>query len=115
MTALPSPSLAPETDLVSIRRVYARQLLARAGIAGDEALTKAFAAVAREAFLGPPPWELVPAYFIRHGLITDDPALLYFTTTARNGRSSRRTWFTSISAQAARRAPGSKICRRAGG
>jgi protein-L-isoaspartate(D-aspartate) O-methyltransferase len=75
--ALPVEPLAPKTDLVSLRRIYARQLLARAGIQRDEALTKAFSAVAREAFLGPPPWELIPTYFTGESVTTDDPALLY--------------------------------------
>jgi protein-L-isoaspartate(D-aspartate) O-methyltransferase len=65
------------TDLSVLRRIYARQLLARAGIDRNEALSEAFAAVPREAFLGSPPWELIPAYFSPKGLTTDDPALLY--------------------------------------
>ncbi|WP_281404857.1 protein-L-isoaspartate O-methyltransferase [Methylocystis sp. B8] len=61
----------------ALRRIYARQILARAGIRNNQALEEAFAAVPRENFLGPPPWELLPVYFDRKGVITDDPALLY--------------------------------------
>lgn len=67
-----------DADLATIRRAYARQMLAVAGIAGDPALEDAFAAVPRERFLGPPPWRVVAA----HGggyrdLPSSDPVLAY--------------------------------------
>lgn len=43
-------------DLATIRRAYARQMLALAEVTEDPALEAALAAVPREAFLGPPPW-----------------------------------------------------------
>ncbi|TRL28503.1 methyltransferase domain-containing protein [Methylosinus sporium] len=66
-----------QIDLVALRRVYARQLLARAGISENKALEAAFAAIPRETFLVAPPWELLPVYFNHRGVTTDDPALLY--------------------------------------
>ena len=45
-----------ELDLV--RRAYAKQVLAAAGI-DDPRVERAFAAVWREVFLGPGPWQIV--------------------------------------------------------
>lgn len=45
-------------DLDLVRRVYARQVLALAGVGENAALEQAFAKVHREQFLGPPPWKL---------------------------------------------------------
>ena len=82
-----------DADLVTIRRAYARQMLAVAGIAGDPALEDAFAAVPRERFLGPPPWRMVAA----HGggyrdLPSSDPVLAYqdvnFALVAERGVNS---------------------------
>lgn len=62
--------------LAKARQAYARQMLAIAGIDSDPPLEQAFATVARERYLGPPPWRmtagrgyrLVPAH---------DPIRLY--------------------------------------
>lgn len=65
-----------DSELATIRRAYARQMLALAEVAANPALEAAFAAVPREAFLGPPPW-------FRVGIRGDyrplpaDPAVLY--------------------------------------
>jgi protein-L-isoaspartate(D-aspartate) O-methyltransferase len=64
--------------LVTIRRAFARQMLAVAGVEDDPALEDALAAVPRERFLGPPPWRMVAA----HGggyraLPSSDPVLAY--------------------------------------
>lgn len=45
-----------QTELAVVRRAYARQMLARAGIDDFPRLESAFATVPREDFLGPPPW-----------------------------------------------------------
>src|ERR1700726_1983515 len=47
-----------ERELKIIRRAYAKQVTAAAGV-GDPRVEAAFAAVAREDFLGPGPWHIV--------------------------------------------------------
>jgi protein-L-isoaspartate(D-aspartate) O-methyltransferase len=47
-----------QTELTIVRQVYAKQILAAAGV-NDERIESAFAAVRREDFLGPGPWEIV--------------------------------------------------------
>jgi protein-L-isoaspartate(D-aspartate) O-methyltransferase len=47
-----------DSELAVIRRAYARQMLGVVGVAGDARLEDAFAAVRREDFLGPPPWQV---------------------------------------------------------
>ena len=47
-----------ERELKIIRRAYAKQVAAVAGV-GDPRIEAAFAAVAREEFLGPGPWQIV--------------------------------------------------------
>jgi protein-L-isoaspartate(D-aspartate) O-methyltransferase len=46
-----------EAALAIVRRAYARQMLAVAGVE-DAALEAAFATVRRERFIGPPPWQI---------------------------------------------------------
>jgi protein-L-isoaspartate(D-aspartate) O-methyltransferase len=65
-----------EAELAIVRRAYARQMLAIAGVADDVRLEDAFAAVRREDFLGPPPW-LFSGAFGYETLPSDDPVLLY--------------------------------------
>ena len=50
-----------ETALTTVRRVYARQMLALVGIDRLKAarLEEAFATIPRERFLGPPPWKIM--------------------------------------------------------
>lgn len=53
--------IAPTFDedaLAIVRRAYAAQMLAIAGISQDLALEQAYAAVPRERYLGPPPWQV---------------------------------------------------------
>ena len=45
-------------ELKIIRRAYAKQVTAAAGV-GDPRVAAAFAAVARDDFLGPGPWQIV--------------------------------------------------------
>jgi len=65
-----------EEVLGTIRRAFARQMLAVAGVEGDPALEDAFAAVPRERFLGPPPWRMVAHGGYRE-LPSSDPVLAY--------------------------------------
>jgi protein-L-isoaspartate(D-aspartate) O-methyltransferase len=67
--------MMPE-DLAILRRAYARQVLAAAGVT-DPALERALAETARERFLGPGPWSIV-RWGGRYRLTpTDDPVYLY--------------------------------------
>lgn len=63
-------------QLAVVRRAYARQMLAAAGIDGNSALEDAFAMVERERFVGPPPWQISRGGFYS-GLTSDDPVVLY--------------------------------------
>jgi protein-L-isoaspartate(D-aspartate) O-methyltransferase len=65
-----------EDELATIRRAYAKQILAAAQVI-DPALEDAFAATAREKYLGPGPW---PILRFDRGYVaspSDDPAYLY--------------------------------------
>ncbi|MDW9354599.1 methyltransferase domain-containing protein [Sinorhizobium meliloti] len=62
-------------ELAVIRRAYAKQILAAAGIA-DEDLEHAFTAERREHYLGPPPWFLA-RYDGYYEIPSSDPAVLY--------------------------------------
>jgi protein-L-isoaspartate(D-aspartate) O-methyltransferase len=65
-----------QSELVIVRRAYAKQTLAAAGIL-DPRLQAAFAEVAREDFLGPGPWLTfhIPGFY--KPTPDADPALLY--------------------------------------
>jgi protein-L-isoaspartate(D-aspartate) O-methyltransferase len=63
--------------LATIRRAFARQMLAVAGIDSDPALEEAFAAVPRERFLGAPPWHMVTAHGGGYRTVPADPVLAY--------------------------------------
>jgi protein-L-isoaspartate(D-aspartate) O-methyltransferase len=47
-----------ETELAIVRRAYAKQVMAAAGV-DDPQVEAAFASVEREAFLGPGPWAIL--------------------------------------------------------
>lgn len=64
------------SQLAVVRRAYARQMLATAGVEGNPALEDAFALVERERFVGPPPWQISRGGFYS-GLTSDDPVVLY--------------------------------------
>lgn len=61
--------------LAIVRRAYARQMVTMGGAEDDGALEKAFAAVSRERFLGPPPWRL--GRFPSDLALVTDPVLAY--------------------------------------
>ena len=66
-----------EAELVIVRRAYAKQMLAAFGVT-DPRVEAAFAAVRREAYLGPGPWPIW--YLFRRGYVptpSDDPVYLY--------------------------------------
>lgn len=65
-----------EGAMETVRRAYARQMLALAGV-DDPALEAAFAAVRREAFLGPPPWRMMLGHGGYRTLPTADPVPIY--------------------------------------
>lgn len=58
------------------RSAYAKQILAVAGVSDYPALEDAFAAIERERFVGPPPWQFSRGG-VYSGLISDDPVVLY--------------------------------------
>ena len=51
-------SVFSEQELAVIRRAFAKQILALAGIEADARLEEAIAAVPRERFLSAPPWRI---------------------------------------------------------
>src|ERR1041384_5389649 len=57
MTDARSRDIAGLAGYAAVRRAYAKQVLSAAGVA-DERVEDAFAAVRREAFLGPGPWPI---------------------------------------------------------
>lgn len=63
-------------DLTTVRRAYARQMLAIAGVADNPALEAAFADVPRERFIGPPPWQVVGPRGYRP-VPSHDPVVVY--------------------------------------
>lgn len=67
---------SPEYRLLCARALYARQLLAKAGLCDSPRLMKAFSAVSREKFLGAPPWYFRDVGNYRE-LASADPAVLY--------------------------------------
>ncbi|MFB9951221.1 protein-L-isoaspartate O-methyltransferase [Rhizobium puerariae] len=58
------------------RQIYARQILAKAGIARNDRLLGAFAKVPREDFVGPPPWVYNDFRNYRE-MASADPVVLY--------------------------------------
>lgn len=62
--------------LAKARRAFARQMLASAGIDSDPPLEQAFATVARERYLGPPPWRMTAGGGFRL-VSSHDPIRLY--------------------------------------
>jgi protein-L-isoaspartate(D-aspartate) O-methyltransferase len=63
-------------ELAIVRRAYAMQMLANAGVTDDARLEDAFATVVREHFLGPPPWQVSRAFGYEF-LPSANPALIY--------------------------------------
>jgi protein-L-isoaspartate(D-aspartate) O-methyltransferase len=65
-----------ETELTIIRRAYAKQILAAAGVQ-DSRLEDAYATVRREHFLGPGPWPFFRWFSKYVPSPDDDPVYLY--------------------------------------
>jgi protein-L-isoaspartate(D-aspartate) O-methyltransferase len=70
-------SVFSQDELAVIRRAYAKQILSASGIAEDPGLEKAFAAVAREHYLGAPPWQMLRPPIGYEVVPSQDPAILY--------------------------------------
>ncbi len=64
-------------DLAAARRIYARQMLAAADACEDTRLEDAFAAVARERFLGEGEWQICTPWSPSVTLPRCDPILIY--------------------------------------
>ncbi len=67
---------ANERELAVVRRAYARQMLASVGVSGNPELEGAFATIARERFVGPPPWQMSKGGGYS-ALTSSDPVVLY--------------------------------------
>ncbi|MBD2747548.1 methyltransferase domain-containing protein [Microvirga sp. BT688] len=82
-------SVFSHDELAVIRRAYAKQILALSGIADDSRLEEAFAAVARERFLGAPPWLMSRGLRGYEAVASHDPVVLYqdalFALASENG------------------------------
>jgi protein-L-isoaspartate(D-aspartate) O-methyltransferase len=65
-----------DADLAIVRRAYAKQILAMAGVT-DPRLSEAFAQVRREDFLGPGPWRILRPFGGYGVTPDDDPVYLY--------------------------------------
>lgn len=82
-------SVFDEHELAVIRRAFARQILAVAGIEADARLEDAMAAVPRERFLGPPPWQISRPPRGYETVPSHDPAIVYqdvlFALLSRRG------------------------------
>ncbi len=65
-----------ETELVTVRAAYAKQVMAAAG-ADDAALEAAFARIKREEFLPPGPWPIARAFRNYVRTPSADPVYLY--------------------------------------
>jgi protein-L-isoaspartate(D-aspartate) O-methyltransferase len=65
-----------ETELAIVRRAYAKQIMAAAGVV-DPRIEAAYAQIRREDFLGPGPWQILRASFGYSATPDADPVLLY--------------------------------------
>lgn len=69
-------AISDEQAIATVRRAYAKQILAVADAEDDRHLEDAFATVAREKFLGSPPWNLAARGGYRI-LSSSEPAIVY--------------------------------------
>lgn len=70
-------SVFSEQELAVIRRAFAKQILALAGIEADARLEEAIAAVPRERFLSAPPWHISRPPRGYETVLSHDPVVLY--------------------------------------
>jgi protein-L-isoaspartate(D-aspartate) O-methyltransferase len=73
---VPDTAGSSSAELTTVRRVYARKMLAVLGVE-NPALEAAYAAVPRELFLGPPPWNVALPYDGLQPLTSSDPTVVY--------------------------------------
>jgi protein-L-isoaspartate(D-aspartate) O-methyltransferase len=64
-----------EAELATVRRAFARQLMAITGVQ-DDRVERVFASIRREDFLGPAPWQFV-TWPVRTALPCSDPVCVY--------------------------------------
>jgi protein-L-isoaspartate(D-aspartate) O-methyltransferase len=103
-------SLAEPARLALLRRAYARQMLLRADALGDQILEHAFAAVPREAFLGPGPWRM--AWRGGYRPCPPEPDLVYqdaLFALADKGINNGEPSLHAAWMHAARPAPGERV------
>jgi protein-L-isoaspartate(D-aspartate) O-methyltransferase len=65
-----------QQELAVVRRAFAKQVLAAVGLE-DERIEKAFAAVRREDYMGPGPWQIFRWRMVYQKLPSADPVYLY--------------------------------------
>ncbi|MGF1592997.1 MAG: protein-L-isoaspartate O-methyltransferase [Kiloniellaceae bacterium] len=66
-----------EQELAIVRRAFAKQVLARAGVAGNETLERALCSIRREDFLGADPWAIADITGATATLPSNDPVYAY--------------------------------------
>lgn len=66
-----------EEELAVVRRAFAQQVVAAAGVAGNAALEDAFRSVRRERFLGTDTWQIVDFARMPTALPSNDPVYAY--------------------------------------
>lgn len=102
-----------EQTLAIVRRAYARQMLATAGIASDPALEDAFATVPRERFLGDPPWSFARLSGGYQPSPTRDPVVAYqdvlFALAPERGVNNGSPSLHALLLHSARLRPGSAV------
>ncbi|MBU1175880.1 MAG: methyltransferase domain-containing protein [Alphaproteobacteria bacterium] len=101
----------PDAD--ALRRVFARQVLGHAGVAGNQALLDAFAHVRRERFLGPPSFTRLGLARRAQSIGPDDLELIYsdvlFVLDAEKGINNGEPSLHALALDALAPAPGETI------
>jgi protein-L-isoaspartate(D-aspartate) O-methyltransferase len=81
-----------EQELAVVRRAFAKQILAQAGVAANEPLERAFGSVRREDFLGTGPWAIADITGSTAALPSNDPVYVYqdvlFVLSAARGANN---------------------------
>src|SRR5712691_3753193 len=96
-----------DSELLIVRRAYAKHIMAAAGVA-DRRIEAAFAAVPREAFLGPGPWQILRSGRGYVNTPTRNPVYLYADVLVgilpeRNLNNGQPSFLAALIARAAPR------------